>query len=332
MGTLVDRLSDRLSALDCPFASALHPAADQVQQGTYDWANSHGLLTTMELRQSFADRQYGILMARAYPTAPIDILQLIADWNTWLFLLDDKFDIDMLGMHPTAVQTMITNILTTFRGETRGYNDSTMTAIQDLAQRMHMLTDSEWQTQLLAELSRSFQASLWEAHNRATVTVPSIAEYRTQRPYTGAVYCYLHWIEPAYSCVLPMTLREHEVVQQLIRLTNEIIWLANDLISFEREVAAGDVHNLVYLLHYERGLPLATAMEQVIHEHNNALATFQAYCNQLSFRNNGIDEQLRHYVYGLQRWIRANYDWSQTTIRYQQEKAQAIGDNTTSEK
>ena len=310
----------RLAALDCPFVSAVHPAAAIIQEGTYQWATACGLLATPTVQHSFMARQYGILMARAYPNAPEPMLQLIADWNSWLFLLDDVFDQDAAG-DVDRIERAIQRVLGVFRGNLPSPMQPMDAAVMDLALRMVQLTEVHWREGLFQELTRSFAASRWEAQNRATRTIPTLTDYWHYRPYGGAVYCYLLWIEPAMQATLPMSVVQHPLVQRLTTLTNDVIWLANDLISFERELAAGDVHNLVYLLHSTNEMSLNDAMQEVITEHNERVTQFLTVREQLT--HVGLMEQtvVQQYVSGLQHWIRANYDWSHTTLRYQEERA-----------
>src|SRR5579859_4878542 len=105
----------RYPSLASPFTPGMNPHALAVEDGTYRWVERYGLLD--RARSARLSRLlYGHLMARAYPLAPLPALQLIADWNTWLFLLDDQCDEAGLGRNPTQLAEVHAALLAIMRG------------------------------------------------------------------------------------------------------------------------------------------------------------------------------------------------------------------------
>jgi hypothetical protein len=90
-------MSYSYSPLACPFPAAISPHAATIEAATIAWARHIGLIQGPADIQRLQQLQYGMLMARAYPHAALPALQLISDWNTWLFLLDDQCDEAGLG-------------------------------------------------------------------------------------------------------------------------------------------------------------------------------------------------------------------------------------------
>jgi len=289
---------------------------EQVQQATMAWANRFTLVRTSRAHARLHRLQYGSFMGRAYPTASVDALRLFADWNTWLFLLDDEFDERELGREPDQLARLHVRLIEILRGALpRSDEDTRYHALRDLTMRFHAHASAAWMRRFVRCVESTFAASVWEAHNRRLYRTPGEAEYLEMRPFTSAVYCFLSFIEIAEQKMLPPSLRRHSTIRSLSLMTNNIISWFNDLISYPKEIARGDVHNLVYVVHRERNISLDDAVEYVISKHNAEIREFQHASATLSSRSR--DRQItERYITGLQAWIRANVDWSIDTARY----------------
>src|SRR5215211_3714410 len=95
---------ERQFALLCPFPAAMHPDADRMHRQTVAWAVQYELITSQQDRRRLDAGHYTLLMARPYPNGDPAAFQIIADWNTWTFLLDDYFDEHVIGRDPDAVE------------------------------------------------------------------------------------------------------------------------------------------------------------------------------------------------------------------------------------
>ena len=300
----------------CPFRSSISPYADRVQQATMAWAHSFTLVRSQRALQRLDRLQYGSFMGRAYPTAAEKPLKLIADWNTWLFLLDDEFDERALGHQPAELARLHSGFLAIMYGEVpHAYQDTRYHALYDLIARFHELCDAIWMHRFVRCVEATFAASVWEAHNRASQRVPLESEYLHMRPFTSAALCFLTLIEVAEQITLPSVVRQHPLIRSLTLMASNIIGWYNDLVSYAKEVARGDVHNLVYIVHQERGISLDDAVQYVVEKHDAEVCAFQRVCANLpSFGKN--DKLVQRYIRGLEAWIRADVDWSMATARY----------------
>jgi terpene synthase-like protein len=300
----------------CPFPSAVSPYADRVQQATMAWAHSYTLVRSTRALQRLDRLQYGSFMGRAYPTASEKPLKLVADWNTWLFLLDDEFDEHALGHNPTELARLHSGFLAIMHGEVpQAHQDTRYHALYDLMVRFHELRDAIWMRRFVRCVEATLAASVWEAHNRAGQRVPLEAEYLHMRPFTSAMLCFLSLMEVAEQFTLPAAVRQHPLIRGLSLMTSNIVGWFNDLASYTKEVARGDVHNLVYIVHQERRISLDDAVRYVVTKHDAEVRAFQRVCANLpSFGHN--DKLVQRYLGGLEAWIRANVDWSMETARY----------------
>ena len=310
------------SALDpqpvvlCPFPSATSPYADRVQQATTTWAHRFKLVRSAHAHERLNRLQYGTFMARAYPTASEAALRLIADWNTWLFLLDDEFDEHELGHKPAELTDLHAQLMSILRGRVpHAHDDMRYHALYNLTVRFQTQCSAAWMRRFARCVEASFAASVWEARNRMCQRIPLEVEYIRMRPFTSAVFCFLTLIEVAEHRTLPAVVRQHPAIRSLALMTNNVISWFNDLISYPKEMARGDVHNLIYIVHRERGISLDEAVQYVVMKHDAEVRAFQRLCTALPVFGDA-DELTRRYVTSLQTWIRANVDWSIATARY----------------
>jgi 5-epi-alpha-selinene synthase len=307
---------DQHPQLFCPFDPAINPAAARVQQSTTEWAAHFGLISSDRALRRFEHLQYGTLMARAYPSAPAEPLALIADWNTWLFLLDDQCDEQGLGRDPRALAHLHAQLLAILGGAAPGASAAgQLRALHDLATRLRAERDEAWMRHFVQCVADYCAANVWEAQNRAARQVPSEFHYRQMRPLTGGVFCYLALIELAQRVTLPRSLRDHPEMQRLASMTNNVICWSNDIISLAKELERGDVHNLVYIVHRGRGYTLADAVQYVADLHDAEVRAFVYHSAQAAA--GGAEQAMaQRYIAGMRSWMRANLDWSAATARY----------------
>jgi len=152
------------------------------------------------------------------------------------------------------------------------------------------------------------------------------------RLFTSAVYPCLTLIELTEGLRLPAEVHGHPDVQRLAEITNNVISWANDIVSLEKELRQGDVHNLVLILSQEHKLSLQAAADRVAALHDGEIRAFIALAQRLPSFAPAVDIDLQRYVAGMRFWMRANLDWSLATTRYQAVPAQpapayAIGNN-----
>src|SRR4029079_16704561 len=119
-----------------------------------------------------------------------------------------------------------------------------------------------------------FDAMLWEAKNRAQRAVPDEAAYLALRPAAGAGPSFFALIEPLEGIRLSPAVRSHPGVTRLARLAGDIICWTNDLLSYEKEHAHGDFHNLVMVYQHQRKMGPAAAAASAIELVNEATRDF----------------------------------------------------------
>lgn len=303
----------------CPFPSMLNPFATEAEKHTAEWVSRFELVKSEKAREKFRRARFAMLSSRAFPTAGRYELCIASEFNTWLFLLDDKNDESMFGKmdYLQMVHSFVTQILQNNHVVAPEEGMPLANSFADLWKRMRRTSNAAWQKRFVKSMIDYLDACLWEVGNRIQHRAPSVADYIEKRPYTGALFADIELIEVLENIYLPDEVRLHDTVQQLALACNNVVCWANDLFSFEKERRQGDVHNLVVVLKEERGLDLEEAVMETARMHDEEVRRFIALTETVPSFGEETDDELRRYIGVLKAWMRANLDWSfQDTARY----------------
>lgn len=312
-------LKTKIPQIFCPFPSMLNPFAKEADQHTADWVHHFDLVRSDKARERFRRARFAMLSSRAFPSAGRFKLCIAAEFNTWLFLLDDKNDESRFGKRDflEMVHSFVTMILNNNQVVAPAEGMPLANSFADLWKRLKKISSPAWQQRFQQSMIDYMDACLWEVDNRIRHQAPSVKDYIEKRPYTGALYADIELIEVLESIYLPDEVRHHESVQQLALACNNVVCWANDLFSFDKERRQGDVHNLVVVLKEERELGLQDALAETARMHDEEVRRFISLSENLPSFGTETNEELQRYVGVLKAWMRANLDWSfQDTARY----------------
>ena len=93
-----------------------------------------------------------------------------------------------------------------------------------------------------------------------------------------------------------------------------VCW-SNDLVSLDKELQQGDVHNLVQVLQHEHGLSLQRAVEQAKQQHDETLVAYLGAEQRVKEQFSDWRE-LETYLELLRARIRGIHDWAVVSGRY----------------
>jgi Terpene synthase family 2, C-terminal metal binding len=304
--------------LACPFPAAINPHVDKAQQATVAWARRLRLLEHAAAHRRIHQLQCGWLCARAYPHASPETLQIVTDFGTWLFLLDDQCDEDGLGTNPDRMTRRHTRFVDVLRGiAPREHDEPLAHALWDLHLRMKPHAPEGWLERFGTTVEQYLSAIVWEATNRRRGHIPDAASYCAMRLFTSTMYCCILLFELTEELRLPPEVYDHPDVQRLATMTNNIVSWDNDIFSVGKERRHGDVHNLVLIVAHEQQLSLQAAVDRVSMLHDAEVHAFIALAQGLPSFTPELDRELKRYIAGMRSWIRGNLDWSRATRRYQ---------------
>ena len=309
------RVKETMFQLFCPFESSVSPFVNAVQQRSLDWSRRFSLFDS-STEQAFSEARFAHLAARTFPYADQELLQLIADWTSWLFAFDDRCDRAEDGRAPDVVQAYADSFIGLLNASDPGESPSDLIfGLFDLRRRMVARSTPKWMVRFNHSALDYFDGCVWEAGNRARQAVPEGRIYRRMRRFAGAVETYLDFAELASGLYLEPGIRKDPDLQKLVRATNNVACWTNDLYSAARELGHGDLHNLVIVLMTEGSVSYDEAVARVCSECNDEVRMFVDLQLQV-LKRLGNDPMIERYCHGLRSIIRGNLDWCIATARY----------------
>lgn len=316
----------RLPPIYCPFPSSINPGVQEAHAHALDWAKQYRLVRKEAALHRFEASRFTWLAARAYPTAAQAELEVINDWLTWLFMFDDQFDEGLIGGRPEHLEALLACYVALFAGAEPGAVQSpAAAALVDLCRRTRSQMPGTWWARFAHHFSQYLGTYPWSVGNTARGAVPALAEYIERRRHSGGMYPAIDLIEFVLHRELPQELLEGSHFPLLSRLTNDVVCWSNDIFSLEKELARGDVNNLVLVVERAERIPLQEAVDQVGAMVSSAVEIFEQVERALPTFPADLEEAVQHYLRMLRGWMRGNLDWSIETGRYSQVERTAPG-------
>lgn len=305
----------RMESLYCPFASKIHADASQAHEASVQWAQSMGMLPTEQHVRGAQNAKVGSLVARGFPTASRDGLQLVADWTVWFCMLDDHIEEEL---RYADVEVYLTRMLEVLYGDDMIAQDPFEAGLIDIRRRLIDLVP--WRANALVRFNEAvaalFAGFIQEARDHATGEVPPVATYLKLREVTVGLKVILTLTEAVEGIHLPDEVLDHPAIRRLATRTSNIVGWSNDLFTYDKEIIQGEIHNLVLAVMTERRMALADAVAFTVQLHDDEVCRFIQDVELLpSF--GAADPEVRRYVEMLRCWIRGHLDWARETGRYQ---------------
>jgi 5-epi-alpha-selinene synthase len=313
------RLQAPSPAVFCPLLPRISPHADEVQRCGLHWATRHGLLERPGAQAAFAGARFANLMSRAHPTAGIAEVALATDWLIAIFALDDLLETALVA-EPDRMRAGIEDLLTRLRADKAPgsvyFGRPIAASLADVWRRTTPRVSDEWRARFVEHIADYLHGTVWESGNRARNTLPTVAEHLAMRRHSAATEMFFDLIEPVHGIELPAGVLADEHFRSLRRHAGTVIGLYNDLISWRKEMAVGDLHNIVFIVGRELGLAPADSIGAAVAEHDKQMAAFLAARDALALGPWGADPTVRTAAADVAHWVRGNLDWSFESGRY----------------
>ncbi|ALF56009.1 terpene synthase [Nostoc piscinale CENA21] len=304
--------------LYCPFPFQINKYVDVLEDYSFEWVQQFNLLTNPTEYQHFSKAKFFLLASYTYPYCQFEELKIANDWMSWLFVLDDQCDNSHLGQQPELLKGLHRRFLEILYGAETNQQDIPLSkALSNLRQRMLQIGDTKSFNYFVISVKKYFDGCMLEAINRASQTIPNLDNYEMIHLLSSAVDISIDLGEFCNHHLVSDFVRNHEIINRLRLMTNKIICWCNDIFSVPKEIANGDVHNSIIVLHYQHRIPLNQAVSIVADMHNQELKSFLDLQATIPYFKKEINDEVSKYLSGLHTWIRGNFDWSCHSGRYQ---------------
>lgn len=175
-------------AIHCPFVTCLNPSVTLAEQRGLTWVQRFGLPAPPKVLAD-GKLEYVRFSAFVHPHASLDRLQIVSDFFTWLFLLDDKWDESEQGKQIAYMAQLQDRFMEILRdGRPEAHDDPFTHALYDLRTRIVAFGSETVLARFAQSLHDYLEAGRWEVHNRSHGIIPDVRSYLDMRTRTGAVY------------------------------------------------------------------------------------------------------------------------------------------------
>lgn len=306
------------SDLICPIPYRVNENVERLKFYSWEWVNKFKLVATEAAEKRFIKAKFFQLIAGAYPNCGYERLKIANDWLVWFITWDDVCDLPHLAKNPSSIKMYYERFLKILNGSEVEQNDIPHChALADVRNRILDVADEQWYARFIDSMEDLLASCLQEVFQREHTQVPSVESYCILRRGTGAMGPLIDFIEFCDDYEIPYYLRYHSFTKQLRTMANNIICWRNDIFSAPKEMAVGDVNNLVMALQNQYNLEWEEAMQRSLEIFNHEVyLLLDLEANKPSFGKD-VDFLLDKYISGINAWVASDHAWYNLTERYE---------------
>ncbi|TDD65603.1 terpene synthase family protein [Actinomadura rubrisoli] len=306
----------------CPWTiKGEHPQLDLVRQRALEWMERFGLAPDIRLNEE-QYRRWLLAESAAWwhPDADADRLQIAADYLGWVFTpFDDVFD-GPVGKDVASAARMCEEMaacLTLPDGETPRSRTPRVQAFSDLWQRSRRGRSRDWRDRAATHWRDYLAAQIAEVTNRVYGRTSTLC----QLVIIKCVFPIFDMLEVVHDFEAPAPAWHTPLLHEIRQCCAEIITCTNDLVSADKEAAAGDGrNNLLLIAENVDGLTRPQAFERLrdmVHERYLRLRRLEPQIRDfdeiLSPTERG---DLRRYIDCLHNIVSGDNRWEHVSGRY----------------
>ncbi|UGY94499.1 terpene synthase family protein [Streptomyces gobiensis] len=311
--------------LEIPFPARINPHTEAVLVRHMEWLKAAGFLSSDENIERYLTWRLVELAGRFYPDALEDDLVLGAQGQAFFFFFDDLFD-SHLGESPAAAYRICYEMAALARQSP----DSTWIKPSFPLARLwldHWCRAQEgmsaaWRERAARHWEDFFLSYVTEAANRKSGALLGTDQYLKLRRLAIATEGVLDTAERCGRFEAPPEIHQSMSILEIRDITAEVVVLANDLHSLEKDQVNGELNNAILLLRSERSYSQDEAVREVRDMVHKRIARFQQLGHEIyrlcdDFALSAEQRAgTRRFLEVNRACMRGNYDWGRTTDRY----------------
>ncbi|VDC01475.1 unnamed protein product [Peniophora sp. CBMAI 1063] len=312
------RLPD-LVHLSRVFAGATSPHYEAAASESTAWIAKFtpSLFTSADYETFVAEsKESELLISHTFPHAPYDRFRVLCDYMNILFTLDEVCE----RQDGEGAREIGYRYLKSMSGP--NWDDGSVIArmVNEFRERLMPGCGPKSFSRLLRFSTDYASAQAREAELRETNTVLDPDTFRNIRRENSAIRLCLGLIEFSLGIDLPDEVFQNEELMTLYWAVVDMVDLANDLYSYEREnyLGVADNNNITVVMRaygmklQDASLYLGEQYADFMRIYMEAKANLKAH----SFGDEQLDADITRYIEALEFWPIGNINWSLTTTRY----------------
>lgn len=308
---------DLVTRISYPFKGERFSDAEELDSKIVAWAHGiHGFLRTDQEMKKYQESKLSWLSTYLYPEAEYETSLWIGKLYAVLFCMDDFTDHIPHGGKTDYWESISKGVTEVLDGKditVKGVHAlSYLFAFEELWKNLSDFeqVDEPYQALLRQEFTNYLEANLWEAQNRDRHRIPSISDYLIKRPVFSGGQIALALIPLGMGEPFSEIKDSWERALELRQLAARLIYITNDLFSYQKEKQNHDFHNWLMLLVRNEKKSESAAKEAVIIEHNKTLDEFLEQIKLLSVSFKPENEHILAILKQLKFQVAGAVEWS----------------------
>ncbi|RWS21526.1 Terpene synthase metal-binding domain protein-like protein [Leptotrombidium deliense] len=294
----------------------LHPDYEKINEAVYQWLKKYKFPLHSADDKKHERESVAKFVCMCYHEAENDRAILISKFMLHLFLVDDLIErnipcifFDSLVNHGNENYNLIATLDKCYT-ETQ---TPLVASFADIWTQMKSLTNTCWQKRFAESYIWWLKVNNWERKNHEMNRVPSLMEYIEYRHFTGV---FVSIIQLSRGIFLPDSVIANFTLQKIFSVSGSIVCLVNDIHSFEKEEAEGNMNNVVTVMKHEYKISKQEAIEKATEFVNSEIDKFKLLESILPTFEDEINENVKNIMQGCKQAIVGSHDWGCETARY----------------
>ena len=301
----------------CPFPLQISPHLEHVRRHTLQWTQKFHIIQKKTALKRFVASDLSLFCCSVYPNATLEELCFMDNWATWIALIDDWFDDSGLSTRPADIYQVYQHLLAILQDPPITVPQGPLAeALLDIWQRADNFASAVWKRRFAQHHADFFAACRWDAEHRVHKRVPDVRAYIENRRNSVANPMSFDMFELSEHIKFLPELYESQSFLAILEAANNVVAWTNDLYSLKKELAHGDVCNLVLAVQYAQHCSLQEAVEHVSAMLETETWHFQELVQHFPPYSAEVDPDIHQYLFDLGKWIRGSLDWHHGTSRY----------------
>jgi hypothetical protein len=190
-------------------------------------------------------------------------------------------------------------------------------ALSDIWQRAKQWTSITWQRRFAHHHAEYFASQRQEAANRLHQRIPDVQAHIINRRSSSFSTASMDLIELVHHMEIPVEVYDSQPFQALLNSMYDLVGWTNDVYSLPKELARGEVNNLVVAVQNEGQCSLQDAINRVCDMINRETQRFEKLIQSLPPYPAEVDRMVRTYLVDVSHYIRTALDYERAGSRYQ---------------
>ncbi|RWA13226.1 hypothetical protein EKO27_g1845 [Xylaria grammica] len=295
----------------------INPHYEKVKPEADAWAAMiYKLDEKMAKRNSKADFAY--MNAIWAPHADEEAYRMMVDWHHWVFAFDDLFDEGHLSDDSDLAQKEIDATIAIMSDDhpvISKESNPIRHVFQTTWKRLQKRAGPEQQQRWIKNHKDYFTGLLRQVEIQRTQKILTIDEYIDFRRQSIGAMPSCSLVEYACDINITQSVLDHPSIVECEKISADLVYLVNDVLSLRKDIEFGVEHNLIILLK-KQGLSEQQAVDKIEDMLDDCYRRWYSALAAMPVWGEGIDREVLKYVDGCRNIALGNLYWSYKSGRY----------------